>query len=124
MNSVSLVGRLTKNPVVTTTPNGKPVANVTIAVNRDYKDANGERGVDFVTVNVWGANAENLAKYTVKGSQVGIVGQLRSRNYDDKGGVTHYVTEVQADSVEFLESQAQTEARKKDQAAAAQATQA
>lgn len=123
MNSVSLVGRLTKEPVVTKTKGDKSVVNTTIAINRDYKNAQGEREVDFVTVNVWGSNAENLAKYTTKGSLIGIVGQLRSRNYDDKGGVTHFVTEVQADSVEFLETQAQTEARKAkaSEAATAQA---
>lgn len=123
MNSVSLVGRLTKEPVVTKTKGDKSVVNTTIAINRDYKNAQGEREVDFVTVNVWGSNAENLAKYTTKGSLIGIVGQLRSRNYDDKGGVTHFVTEVQADSVEFLETQAQTEARKA-KASEAAATQA
>lgn len=123
MNSVSIVGRLTKEPVVIKTKGDKSVVNTTIAINRDYKNAQGEREVDFVTVNVWGSNAENLAKYTTKGSLIGIVGQLRSRNYDDKGGVTHFVTEVQADSVEFLETQAQTEARKAkaSEAAAAQA---
>ena len=120
MNNVTLLGRLTKDVVVTKTATQKSVANITIAVNRDYKDSNGERGVDFINVTVWGVNAENLAKFTVKGSQIAIVGQLRSRSYD-KDGQTHYVTEVQADSFTLVETQAQTEARKAQAAAAAQA---
>lgn len=104
MNITVLVGRLTKDVDLRYTPNGKAVANFTLAVNRPFKNANGENEADFILCQVWGKTAENLANYMGKGSQVGVDGRIATRNYDNDQGQRVYVTEVVADNVRFLES--------------------
>lgn len=104
LNRVVLVGRLTRDPELKYTPNGVAVANFTIAVNRPFKNQSGENEADFINGVVWRKPAENLANYMKKGNQIGIDGRLQSRTYEDKDGKTVYVTEVVADSVQFLES--------------------
>lgn len=104
MNRTVLVGRLTKDVDLRYTPNGKAVANFTLAVNRPFKNANGENEADFILCQVWGKTAENLANYMGKGSQVGVDGRIATRNYDNDQGQRVYVTEVVADNVQFLES--------------------
>lgn len=98
MNKVFLVGRLTKAPELRTTQSGIPVATFTVAVtrrmNRDVSD--------FINVVTWRGLADNCAKYLVKGQQVSVAGELQTRSYDAKDGGKRYVTEVQADDVEFL----------------------
>ena len=99
MNKVFLVGRLTKEPELRTTQSGISVATFTVAVtrrmNRDESD--------FINIVTWRGLADNCAKYLVKGQQVSVVGELRTRSYDAKDGSgKRYVTEVQADDVEFL----------------------
>ena len=98
MNKVFLVGRLTKEPELRTTQSGISVATFTVAVtrrmNRDESD--------FLNVVAWRGLAENCAKYLVKGQQVSVAGELQTRSYDAKDGGKRYVTEVQADDVEFL----------------------
>ena len=96
MNQVILIGRLTKDPELRETSNGKPVASFTLAV-----DKFGE-GADFINCVVWNKQAENLAKYQKKGGQIGITGRLQTRDYDDEKGNKRYVTEVIADSIEYL----------------------
>ncbi|GGE24360.1 single-stranded DNA-binding protein [Streptococcus himalayensis] len=105
-NKVILIGRLVSTPELKKTPNDKSVARVTVAVNRRYKDQNGEREADFVNVVVWGRLAETLASYATKGSLISLDGELRTRKYD-KNGVTHYVTEVLCNGFQLLESRAQ-----------------
>ena len=96
MNQVILIGRLTKDPELRETSNGKPVASFTLAV-----DKFGE-GADFINCVVWNKQAENLAKYQKKGGQIGVSGRLQTRDYDDEKGNKRYVTEVVADSIEYL----------------------
>lgn len=106
LNRVVLVGRLTKDPDLRYTPNGIAVANFTIAINRPFK-TNGEQQADFINCVVWRKPAENLANYMSKGNQIGVDGRLQSRTFEGQDGKTVFVTEVVADSVQFLESKKQ-----------------
>lgn len=103
INRVVLVGRLTKDPEFRTTPSGVNVANFTIAVNRTFTNSQGEREADFINVVVFRKQAENVNNYLSKGSLVGIDGRMQSRSYENKEGQRVFVTEVVADSVQFLE---------------------
>ncbi len=103
INRVILVGRLTKNPELRYTPNGVAVANFTIAVNRPFSNQQGEREADFIQVVVWRRQAENAANYLTKGSLAGVDGRLQTRNFENNEGRRVYMTEVVADSVQFLE---------------------
>jgi single-strand DNA-binding protein len=103
MNRVVLVGRLTKDPDLRYTPNGVPVATFTLAVNRPFSNQQGERESDFINCVVWRKPAENVANFLKKGSLAGVDGRLQTRNYEGQDGKRVYVTEVQAESVQFLE---------------------
>lgn len=103
MNNVVLVGRLTRDPELRTTPNGIATCQISIAIN-GIPNSNGERTTDFINVTVWRRQAENVSKYCSKGSQVGITGRIHSRSYDANDGTKRYVTEVVADNVTFLGS--------------------
>lgn len=103
LNRVVLVGRLTKDVELKYTPNGVPVATFTLAVNRAFTNQQGEREADFINVVIWRKPAENAANYLKKGSLAGIDGRIQTRNYDGQDGKRVYVTEVLADSVQFLE---------------------
>lgn len=103
INRVVLVGRLTKDPELRYTPNGVAVANFTIAVNRPFSNQQGDRDADFIQVVVWRRQAENVANFVSKGSLVGVEGRIQTRSYDNNEGRRVYVTEVVADSVQFLE---------------------
>lgn len=103
MNRVVLVGRLTKDPDLRYTPNGVPVATFTLAVNRPFSSKEGERESDFINCVVWRKPAENVANFLKKGSLAGVDGRLQTRNYEGQDGKRVYVTEVQAESVQFLE---------------------
>lgn len=103
MNRTFLVGRITADPELRTTPNGIATTRITVAVNR-MPNANGERIADFINVVVWRRQAENVAKYCSKGSLVGVEGRIQSRSYDAQDGTKRYVTEVVADNVTFLGS--------------------
>ena len=104
LNRVVLVGRLTRDPELRYTPNGVAVANFTLAVNRPFTNQEGNQDADFINCVVWRKPAENLANYMKKGNQIGVDGRIQTRTYDDKDGKKVYVTEVVADSVQFLES--------------------
>lgn len=101
MNRVVLVGRLTKDAELRYTPSGVAVASFTLAVNRPFANQQGEREADFVNVVAWRKTAENLANYTKKGSMIAVDGRIQTRSYE-KDGRRVYVTEVVADSVQFL----------------------
>ncbi|WP_010630831.1 single-stranded DNA-binding protein [Sporolactobacillus vineae] len=103
INRVVLVGRLTKNPELRYTPNGVAVTSFTIAVNRPFSNQQGEREADFIPVVVWRRQAENAANFLTKGSLAGVDGRIQTRNYENNEGRRVYVTEVIADSVQFLE---------------------
>lgn len=103
INRVILVGRLTKDPDLRYTPNGVPVATATLAVNRSFSNQQGEREADFINIVAWRKQAENMANYVKKGHLVGIDGRLQTRNYENQEGQRVYVTEVMAESVQFME---------------------
>lgn len=104
LNRVVLVGRLTKDPELKKTPSGLAIANLTLAVNRAFSNNKGEREADFIPVIVWRKQAENAAKYLKKGSLAGIDGRMQTRNYDGQDGRRVYVTEVIAESVQYLDT--------------------
>lgn len=102
INQVTLVGRITRDPELKYTADGIPVANITLAVNRNFRNSNGYVDADFVQCTLWRKSAENTVQYCKKGSILGIVGRIQTRNYDNSEGKRVYVTEVIADSVRFL----------------------
>lgn len=104
MNKVILVGRLTKDPELKKTPSGASVVNFTIAVNRTFANANGEREADFINCVVWGKVAENLAAYQSKGSLIGVDGRIQTRNYEDSNQKRVFITEVVAENIQFIGS--------------------
>lgn len=108
MNVAVLVGRLTKDVNLRSTPNGTMVATFTLAVDRTTKDQNGNHQADFIPCVVWNSKyskaAENLATYAHKGSLIGVNGKIQTCNYKDKSGNMVYVTEVRVDQFSLLES--------------------
>lgn len=103
INRVTLVGRLTKDPEFRTTQKGIDVATFTLAVNRNFTNAQGEREADFINIIVFRRQAENVNNYLSKGKLAGVDGRVQSRNYENQEGRRIFVTEVVADSVQFLE---------------------
>ena len=103
INKAILVGRITKDPELKHTGTNIPVAQFTIAINRQFQNAQGEREADFIQCVVWRKQAENLANFIRKGSLIGVEGRLQTRNYQDQNGQTKYITEVVCDNVQFLE---------------------
>ncbi|WP_349408994.1 single-stranded DNA-binding protein [Pseudalkalibacillus sp. SCS-8] len=103
INRIILVGRLTKDPELRYTPNGVAVANFTLAVNRPFTNQQGDREADFINIVVWRRQAENAANFLKKGSLAGVDGRLQTRSYENNEGRRVYVTEVMAESVQFLE---------------------
>lgn len=104
INNVVLVGRLTRDVDLRYTSNGTAYASFTVAVERNFKNQNGEKETDFINCAMWRKAAENFANFTHKGSQVGIEGRIQTRNYDNQQGQKVYVTEVLAERFHFLES--------------------
>ena len=104
MNNVTIVGRLTKDPELRTISTGNTTCSFTVAVNRQFTNAQGERETDFINCVIWGKQAENLCKYCTKGSLIGVQGRIQTRNYDGQDGKKVYVTEVSAQNVSFLGS--------------------
>lgn len=105
-NKIILIGRIVATPELHKINNDKSVARATIAVNRRYKDQNGEREADFINIVVWGKLAETLTSYGSKGSLISVDGELRTRKFE-KNGQTNYVTEVLCTGFQLLESRAQ-----------------
>lgn len=103
LNRVALVGRLTKDVELRRTGNGKAVASFTVAVNRNFKTGDGQEA-DFLNIVAWGKVAENTAQYCGKGSLVSVDGRLQSRMYENNQGQKVYVTEVVADSIQFIDT--------------------
>ncbi len=103
MNNVNLIARLTHKPELKQTPNGKYVCSFSVAVERKFKDAEGNATVDYIDCVVWNKNAEFLCKWFDKGVRVGITGELQTRTYTDKDGNNRKVTEVLVGSVDFAD---------------------
>ena len=110
MNRVELIGRLTRDPELRYTGSNIATTRFTLAVNRPFQSQNGEQGTDFINVVVWRKQAENVKKYVSKGSLVAVEGRIQTGSYE-KDGQRVYTTDVVADSVQFLESKAQSENR-------------
>jgi len=108
MNKVLLVGRLTRDPELRTTPGGMAVTRFSIAVSQNFTNKNGERGADFINCSAWGRQADNIAKYCRKGTLVSAEGRIRTSSYDAQDGSKRYTTEVVCDTVNFLSSKGST----------------
>ena len=102
MNKVILLGRLTRDPETRyTQTSNMQVTSFTLAVNRRFVKQGEERQADFINIVSWNKTAEFVSKYFSKGQQVGVIGRIQTRNYDDEQGVKHYITEVIAEEVYF-----------------------
>lgn len=102
MNKVILIGRLARDPEMRTTASGMNVTRFTLAVSRPFQDQNGERGADFINCVAWRRQAENIAKYCVKGSQVAVEGRIQTGSYDAQDGTKRYTTDIICDNCTFL----------------------
>ncbi len=107
INNVVLVGRLTAAPDLRKTPSNVSALQGTLAVNRNFKNQNGEREADFINFQAWRGTADIIAEYCGKGSLIGITGRIQTRNYENQQGQRVYVTEVVAESFQLLESRGQ-----------------
>lgn len=108
LNNVILIGRLTKDPELRYTPTGVAVCQFTLAVDRDFMNANGEREADFLPIVVWRQTAEACANYLKKGQQAAVKGRIQTRSYENNEGRKVYVTEIMAESVQFLSPSSQS----------------
>lgn len=115
INNTTLVGRLTKNPELRYTGSEIAVTNFTLAVERNFTNAQGERESDFINCVIWREAAKNLSNLAVKGTLVGITGSNQTRNYENNEGQTVFITEVRADNFQLLEPKSVNEARRNEQ---------
>ena len=102
MNKCIFVGNLTRDPETGSTNSGISYCRFSIAVNRNYANANGAREADFINIVTWRGLADNCARYLQKGSKVCVCGQLQTRTYEGQDGTKRYATEIVADDVEFI----------------------
>ncbi|MEI5991409.1 hypothetical protein A5881_002944 [Enterococcus termitis] len=104
INNVVLVGRLTKDPDLRYTSSGSAVATFSLAVNRNFTNADGNREADFIQCVIWRKPAETMANYAKKGTLLGVTGRIQTRNYENQQGGRTYVTEVVCENFQLLES--------------------
>lgn len=109
MNKVYLIGNLTRDPELSETPSGIPYCRFSIAVNRSFANAEGNREADFFNITVWRNQAENCSRFLKKGSKVAVVGSLQTRSYEDKDGIKRTLTDIVASEIEFLSTGNRTE---------------
>lgn len=109
LNYSVLLGRITNDLEVKQTTNGTACLTFTVAVDRGFKNANGEYDTDFITCVAWKERAEFIGRYFGKGKMIAVEGQLRSRTYEDKNGTKHYVTELYVDNASFTGEKADTQ---------------
>ena len=107
LNKAILMGRLTKDPELKTTQNGNSVCSFTLAIDRRFKNQQGERETDFIPIVAWRQTAEFAAKYFSKGSKMALVGTIQPRSWEDDNGERRYITEVVADEIYFADSKRQ-----------------
>jgi len=110
MNKVILVGRLCRDPDVKNTTTGRSVVTFTLAVDRRFKNKDGQKEADFIPIVFWGKQAELVGQYLSKGSQIGVTGRLQVRSYDADDGQRRYVTEVVGEELTFLSTKPQNSA--------------
>ena len=103
INNVTLVGRLTRDPELRYTPSNIAITTFNMAVNRNFKNQDGNREADFINCMIWRQQAENFANWVKKGNLVGITGRIQTRSYENQQGKRVYVTEVVADTFQSLE---------------------
>ena len=103
INNVVLVGRMTRDAELRYTPSNQAVATFTLAVNRNFKNQNGEREADFINCTAWGKTAETIAEYLRKGRRIALQGRLSVNSYE-KNGETRWSTEVIVDKFEFVDT--------------------
>lgn len=115
INNVTLVGRLTKDVELKYTPSNVANVSFTLAVNRTFKNANGEREADFINCVIWRQAAENFANWVKKGALIGITGRIQTRNYENQQGQRVYITEVVAENFQMLESRSQQQGQQQSQ---------
>lgn len=108
MNKAILSGRLTRDPELKTTQNQVEVCSFTVAVDRKFKNKDGERGTDFIPCVAWRSTAEFISRYFSKGSRIELCGSIQTRTYDDNDGKRVYVTEIAVDEVGFGDSKSQS----------------
>ena len=111
MNDCSFVGRLTADPELRYTSGNVAVCTATVAVNRNYKDNNGERKADFLNVVIWRKYGETFANYAKKGDLISVIGRAENNNYTDNNGVKHYTVVFNIQEWDILESRQSREAR-------------
>lgn len=104
LNRTALMGRFTHDPEMRRTPTGVPVASFSLAVERDFKDANGEKQTDFIDCVAWRNTAEFICKYFTKGRMAVIDGRLQVRTWKDKDGKNRRTTEVVVENAYFADS--------------------
>lgn len=104
INRAVLTGRITKDPELRYTQNGTAVVQFTLAVDRQFRNQDGEREADFINCVIWRKSAENFANFTHKGSKVGVDGRIQTRSYENQQGNRVYVTEVIVDNFALLDS--------------------
>lgn len=109
MNRIHLIGNLTHTPKLTETASRISVCKFSIAVGRTYADQNGEKQTDFFNCVAWRTQAENIARYCVKGNKVAVIGSMQSRSYEDRQGAKKTAWEVQVSEIEFLTPHASQE---------------
>ena len=110
MNKVILLGRLTEAPDVRYTSSGKVVCQFTLAVQRNFKNAEGKYDADFIQVVMWGPAGERLGNTVTKGQRILVEGRLQIRSYKNKNNETRWVTEIISNNFEYAESKPQTKA--------------
>lgn len=110
MNNISLTGRITKDPEIRYTPNNNGYVMFTIAVDRNYKDAQGNKQSDFIPCVAWNSQADFISRYVKKGNLIEITGSIQSRNYQNQQGENRIIIEVILDSVSNLTPRPKEEA--------------
>jgi len=115
INNTTLVGRLTRDPELRYTGNDIPVTSFTLAVERPFKNNQGDRDADFINCVAWRKTAGTVAKFALKGTLVGVTGRIQTRNYENSEGRTVYITEVVSEGFQLLEPKSVTDERRAKQ---------
>lgn len=123
MNKVQLIGRLTKEPEIKLTSNQTQFCNFVLAVDRKFKDANGQKQTDFISCVAWKNTAVFIQKYFHKGNRIAVSGSIQTRTSEDQNGNRRYFVEVIIDDAEFVESQNQAQPAQENPAPQAPAIQ-
>ena len=117
MNKIFLIGRLTRDPELRYVPSGQPVANFTLAVDRPFKNSQGERDTDFIDIVAWRKSAELATQHLSKGRLVAVEGRLQIRSYEAQDGTRRKGAEVVTDRIQFLDRKNASSARTEESGA-------